>query len=60
MQEVLTTPFHEIFESKCQFFPNRVAVIFNNEKLTYKELNEKANQLAHHLLEHYQKGAMWR
>jgi non-ribosomal peptide synthetase component F len=26
-----------------------VAVVFENEQLTYRELNRRANQLAHHL-----------
>ncbi|WP_157849065.1 AMP-binding protein, partial [Flavobacterium sp. Leaf82] len=30
--------------------PNNIAVVFENNELSYKELNEKANQLAHYLL----------
>ena len=29
--------------------PDAVAVIFENEQLTYRELNKKANRLAHYL-----------
>lgn len=39
----------DLFEEQVEKTPNNTAVIFGNEKLTYKELNEKANQLAKHL-----------
>ncbi len=35
--------------------PDRVAVVFQDQELTYKELDEKANQLAHLLKENYVK-----
>jgi len=41
----------EIFEEQVEKSPNNIAVVFENQKLTYKELNEKANQLAWYLLE---------
>jgi non-ribosomal peptide synthetase component E (peptide arylation enzyme) len=31
-------------------YPNAIAVTYEKEKITYKELNERANQLAHYLL----------
>ncbi|MFA6308744.1 MAG: amino acid adenylation domain-containing protein [Clostridia bacterium] len=37
---------HELFEEQAKKNPNKTAVVFNSESLTYKELNEKANQLA--------------
>jgi amino acid adenylation domain-containing protein len=37
---------HQIFEEQVQKTPNNAAVVFENEVLTYRELNEKANQLA--------------
>ena len=37
---------HQIFEEKVDKFPERLAVVFEDKKLTYKELNERANQLA--------------
>ncbi len=40
----------DLFEEQVEKTPNSTAVIFGNEKLTYKELNEKANQLARYLL----------
>lgn len=40
---------HQLFEEQVQKTPNNVAVIFENQKLTYTELNERSNQLAHYL-----------
>ena len=41
----------QLFEEQVEKNPNGIAVIFEEQKLTYKELNEKANQLAHCLVE---------
>lgn len=41
---------HELFEEQVQKTPNAVAVICGADSLTYVELNERANQLAHHLI----------
>ena len=40
---------HEIFESQVERTPNAVAVTFESHQLTYQELNQQANQLAHYL-----------
>ncbi|MEH2171962.1 non-ribosomal peptide synthetase [Nostoc sp.] len=40
---------HQIFEAQVQKTPNQIAVVFEEEKLTYQQLNQKANQLAHYL-----------
>ncbi len=40
---------HQLFESQVEKTPDAIAVIFGEEKLTYFELNNKANQLAHYL-----------
>ncbi|MEA5627146.1 non-ribosomal peptide synthetase [Nostoc sp. UHCC 0251] len=40
---------HELFEAQVEKTPNAVAVVFGEQKLTYQELNNRANQLAHHL-----------
>jgi hypothetical protein len=40
---------HQLFEAQVEQTPDAVAVIFKDEQLTYRELNSKANQLAHHL-----------
>ncbi len=45
----LDHPLHELFEAQVQRTPNHTAVVYQDTKLTYTELNERANQLAHHL-----------
>ena len=40
---------HELFEEQVKRTPNAVAVSFKDQTLTYQELNQRANQLAHHL-----------
>ncbi|MBR5774080.1 MAG: amino acid adenylation domain-containing protein, partial [Clostridia bacterium] len=39
----------ELFEEQVENAPDKIAVICDEQKLTYAELNEKANQLAHRL-----------
>ena len=40
---------HQLFEEQVELLPDAVAVVYENEQLTYGELNAKANQLAHYL-----------
>ena len=40
---------HELFEAQVEKTPEAVAVVFEEQRLTYRELNERANQLGHHL-----------
>ncbi|MFB2983014.1 amino acid adenylation domain-containing protein [Microseira sp. BLCC-F43] len=40
---------HQLFEEQAERTPDAVAVVFEQEYLTYGELNRRANQLAHHL-----------
>jgi amino acid adenylation domain-containing protein len=40
---------HQIIESQVIRTPNAPAVVFNNEQLTYQELDRRANQLANYL-----------
>lgn len=40
---------HQLFEEQVERTPNAIAVVFENEQLTYEELNYRANQLAHYL-----------
>ncbi|GAA6615988.1 non-ribosomal peptide synthetase [Scytonema sp. NUACC26] len=40
---------HHLFEAQVKQTPNTVAVVFEDEQLTYWELNHRAEQLAHHL-----------
>lgn len=37
------------FEAQVERTPEAVAVVFENQSLTYHDLNQKSNQLAHHL-----------
>jgi amino acid adenylation domain-containing protein len=49
-----TTPvdgcIHQLFEEQSARTPNGIAIQFQERKLTYSELNSRANQVAHHLL----------
>jgi amino acid adenylation domain-containing protein len=40
---------HQLFEAQVERSPEAVAVVFGDERLTYDELNRRANQLAHRL-----------
>ena len=40
---------HQLFEEQVAKNPDAVAVIYEQECLTYQQLNQKANQLAHYL-----------
>jgi len=39
----------DLFEEQVAKTPNAIAVVFENQQLTYLQLNTKANQLAHYL-----------
>ena len=45
----LDTCVQEVFESQAAHTPDAVALIYEDEQITYNELNCRANQLAHHL-----------
>ena len=40
---------HELFELQVDRDPEAVAVVFGKRQLSYRELNEQANRVAHHL-----------
>ncbi|MEO5730391.1 MAG: amino acid adenylation domain-containing protein, partial [Byssovorax sp.] len=40
---------HQLFEAQVERAPDAEAVAFEDERLTYRALNERANRLAHHL-----------
>ena len=43
---------HQLFEAQMERTPNAIAVVFEDHQLTYRQLNTRANQLAHHLKGH--------
>ena len=42
---------HELFEEQVRRSPAATAVIYEDRSLSYAQLNEQANRLAHHLME---------
>ncbi|MBZ4423049.1 non-ribosomal peptide synthase/polyketide synthase, partial [Myxococcus sp. RHSTA-1-4] len=40
---------HRLFEAQAARTPDATAVVFEDQQLTYRQLDERANQLAHHL-----------
>ncbi|WP_372584385.1 AMP-binding protein, partial [Pectobacterium brasiliense] len=44
------TLIQQQFEAQAEQTPEAIAVLFEDQHLTYRELNRRANQLAHHLL----------
>ncbi len=45
--QILT--LHGVFEAQVEKTPEAIALVFDQEQLTYRELNKRANQLAHYL-----------
>ncbi|WP_339251668.1 amino acid adenylation domain-containing protein [Sporosarcina sp. FSL W8-0480] len=41
----------QIFEEMADKFPTKTAIVFEDKEMTYAELNNRANELAHELLE---------
>ena len=46
---------HQLFEEQVEKTPNNVAVVFEEDQLTYSQLNKKANQSAHFIRYKYNK-----
>lgn len=40
---------HQLFEQQVKRTPDKIAVVYENQQLTYTQLNTRANQLAHYL-----------
>ena len=40
---------HHLFEAEVERTPDAVAIVFEGQEFTYRELNARANQLAHYL-----------
>ncbi len=45
----ITQKVHELFEEQAARTPDKVALVFESQQLTYRELDQRANQLAHYL-----------
>jgi amino acid adenylation domain-containing protein len=43
----------ELFDKQVMLHPQRTAVLMQDKKLSYQELDEKANQLAHYLIQEH-------
>src|SRR5580704_1015885 len=50
-QEVPKATLPELFEEQVEKSPDATAVVFEDSCLSYRELNERANQLAHMLID---------
>jgi len=50
-REVPNATLPELFEAQVRRTPENVAVIFEGQQLSYRELNERANRLAHYLMD---------
>ena len=47
----LEAPFHALFEEAARTWPDRTAVVYGEDALTFRELDERANRLANYLVE---------
>ncbi|HVT63287.1 MAG TPA: non-ribosomal peptide synthetase, partial [Legionellaceae bacterium] len=41
---------HQLFEKIADTYPNQIAITWHNKTLTYAQLNQQANQIAHFLI----------
>ncbi|MCY8701099.1 non-ribosomal peptide synthase/polyketide synthase [Bacillus spizizenii] len=46
IDERMPTTIHQQFEQQAEDTPDRVAILFENQTWTYRQLNERSNQLA--------------
>ena len=44
---------HRLFEEQVERTPDSIAIVYEDKKLTYKELNTRANQLANYIKQNY-------
>ncbi|KAF9151364.1 hypothetical protein BGX20_005428, partial [Mortierella sp. AD010] len=42
---------HQLFESRAEEYPDSIAVVFEDQEITYRDLNVRANSLAHYLID---------
>jgi amino acid adenylation domain-containing protein/thioester reductase-like protein len=43
----------QLFEKQVERTPNKIAITFEENELTYKQLNEKSNQLANYMIKNF-------
>lgn len=43
------TCIQQLFEAQVDADPDAIAIVFGEQRVTYRELNRRANQIAHHL-----------
>jgi non-ribosomal peptide synthetase component F len=43
---------HQLFEQQVQRSPEAIALVYEDQSLSYRQLNTQANRLAHHLIDH--------
>ena len=48
--ELPRSSIHEVFEVQAEANPDAIALVHADQTLSYQELNQRANQLSHHLL----------
>lgn len=51
LQHISSGCIHQLFEAQVKRTPNAIAVSGGEKSLTYAELNERANRVAHHLID---------
>lgn len=49
-REAITTSLNQRFETQAAAYPEHIAVKTMDSAITYQDLNQQANQIAHHLL----------
>ncbi|MDT5271588.1 MAG: hypothetical protein QOH49_3774, partial [Acidobacteriota bacterium] len=42
---------HQLFEAQVECTPSAVALVYKDQRISYRELNQRANRLARHLRE---------
>ncbi len=49
LPEQSTACIQQLFEQQVSLYPQAIALVYEAQQITYQELNQQANQLAHHL-----------